>query len=132
MYLLVWLHCPYFPANIADFILPDWLAPFRTRIENPQLAQKGELHGYLDDYRLEALWSRPRKSLEAVGHFGTLITPDFSLYREWPVAIQIYNTYCSRWLGAFWQANGLYVGRRCPGLIVPAASFVFWVFRLPQ
>lgn len=97
------------PIAVSGDTLPAWLAPFRTRILNPELAAQGGLHGYLDDYRLESLWTRPRKSLEAVQQFGTLVTPDYSLYRDWPIALQIYNTYRSRWLGAFWQSHGLRV-----------------------
>ena len=35
------------------------------------------------------------------------ITPDFSLYRDWPVMLQQWNVYHSRWVGRFWQEHGL-------------------------
>jgi hypothetical protein len=33
--------------------------------------------------------------------------PDFSLYPDWPIAAQLWNTYRSRWLGRYWQQGGL-------------------------
>lgn len=38
-----------------------------------------------------------------------VLTPDFSLYRDHPLAIQIWNTYRNRWLGARWQQLGMTV-----------------------
>lgn len=35
--------------------------------------------------------------------------PDFSMYSDLPLAIQIYNTFRRRWCGAFWQEQGLNV-----------------------
>lgn len=37
------------------------------------------------------------------------MTPDFSLYTDWPKALQIYNHYRKQWLGAYWQSMGLQV-----------------------
>lgn len=34
------------------------------------------------------------------------MTPDFSLYTDFPKAIQIYNHYRKMWLGALWQSCG--------------------------
>jgi len=87
--------------------IPKWLVPYRTRIRTTQddLAE-GAVHFFLDDYRFETVWRRPRKALEALAPYATLLTPDFSLYRDWPRAAQIWNTYRSRWCGRFWQSLG--------------------------
>lgn len=37
------------------------------------------------------------------------MTPDFSLYTDFPRALQIYNHYRKHWLGAFWQSLGFSV-----------------------
>jgi hypothetical protein len=63
----------------------------------------------VDDYRFETAWSRPLQTLVGLGGYGSVLTPDFSLYRNWPKAVQLWNTYRTRWLGAFWQAHGLKV-----------------------
>lgn len=87
------------------------------RVQNPEKAKRGGIHFYVQDYMFEAVWSRPIKSLEGLRQFGTLITPDFSLYRNWPIAAQIWNVYRSRWVGAFWQSQGL--------TVVPSVSWSY-------
>lgn len=37
------------------------------------------------------------------------MSPDFSLYSDFPKALQIYNHYRKHWLGAYWQLNGIEV-----------------------
>lgn len=39
--------------------------------------------------------------------FGGVITPDFSLYRNMPLAMQIWNTYRNRAIGYWLQNNGI-------------------------
>ena len=89
--------------------LPAWLAPYRTRIRANDPPDDGAVHFFLDDYRFETVWSRPRKALEALAPYSMLLTPDFSLYRDWPLTLQIWNTYRNRWCGAFWQSQGFTV-----------------------
>ena len=88
---------------------PAWLVPFRTRVRDEDAARQGGVHFFLDDYQFEAVWSRPVKSLSYLKHYGAVLTPDFSLFRDWPLAVQLWNTYRNRWLGAWWQAQGLQV-----------------------
>jgi len=67
------------------------------------------VHFFLDDYRFESLWNRPAWSLDVLGHVGLALSPDFSLYRDMPVAMQIWQVYRNRWLGCFWQEHGIQV-----------------------
>ena len=41
--------------------------------------------------------------------FDYVLTPDFSLYLDYPKAIQIYNHYRKHWCGAYMQKNGIKV-----------------------
>lgn len=86
--------------------VPAWLVPYRTRLRSDTGFADGAVHFFLDDYRFETVWSRPRKSLAYLSHFDTLLTPDFSLYRDYPPAMQVWNVYRSRWCGAFWLSQG--------------------------
>lgn len=90
--------------------LPQSLVPYRSRIlaEPWELAHIG-VHFFLDDHRFEPVWTRPMGSLEALRQHQTVLTPDFSLYYNWPRSLQIWNTYRNRWCGAFWQAHGFTV-----------------------
>jgi hypothetical protein len=90
--------------------IPKWLVPYRTRIRTTRDdLSDGAVHFFLDDYRFETVWRRPRKALEALAPYSTLLTPDFSLYRDWPHAAQIWNTYRARWCGRFWQSLGYWI-----------------------
>ena len=89
--------------------VPDWLVPYRERVaENADLSKAG-LHFFLPDYRFETVWKRPQSALASLSRFGAVLTPDFSLYRDWPLVAQQWNTYRSRWCGAYWQRQGLTV-----------------------
>lgn len=95
--------------------LPAWLVPYRQRTRANQPLDDGAVHFFLDDYRFETVWSRPVKALEALAPYPTLLSPDFSLYRDWPLTLQLWNTYRNRWCGRFWQAQGFRV--------IPAVSW---------
>lgn len=71
-------------------------------------AEKG-LHFYVDDYQFERVWRSPLDYIDLVGKYQVTMTPDFSLYTDFPQAIQIYNHYRKMWLGALWQVYGFSV-----------------------
>jgi hypothetical protein len=96
-------------AHVSPETLPAWLAPYRTRIRDSEPPDDGAVHFFLEDYRFETVWSRPRKALEALAPYTTLLSPDFSLYRDWPLMLQMWNVYRNRWCGAFWQSRGFTV-----------------------
>jgi hypothetical protein len=96
-------------AHSPSSALPDWLVPYRTRVRSAQGFAGGAVHFFVDDYRFEAVWRRPVQTLGYLEHFETLLTPDFSLFADWPRAMQLWNTYRSRWCGAYWQSLGFTV-----------------------
>ncbi len=89
--------------------IPAWLVPYRQRIRGNAPLDDGAVHFFLDDYRFETVWNRPWKALAALRPFTTLLTPDFSIYRDWPLMLQLWNTYRNRWCGRFWQEQGFNV-----------------------
>lgn len=64
---------------------------------------------FLHDYQFERVWNYPERYLECLKEYGALLSPDFSLYTDFPKAIQIFNHYRKHWLGAFWQENKICV-----------------------
>lgn len=67
------------------------------------------VHFFLDDYQFTRVWNNPNKYIDILGRFKHVMTPDFSTYSDFPMALQIYNHYRKHWLGAYWQANGISV-----------------------
>ena len=99
-----YLGIPGLLPQAGDFRLPEplRLLPYRSR--RPEGAV---CHFFLDDYRFESVWRAPLKSLRHVCRYRAVLTPDFSLLTHWPPALQIFNVYRSRWMGRFWQSQGL-------------------------
>ncbi len=88
---------------------PRYLIPHRARIRTEDEVPGGAVHFFLEDYRFEAVWKWPARALPYLKGVGAALSPDFSLYPEHPLALQIFNVYRNRWCGAFWQSEGVHV-----------------------
>lgn len=102
--------------------IPNLLPQYRLRIpENIRLKgyrqqrpdridiSKDICHFFLFDEKFITTFSRPRAALGHVRKYYAALEPNFSLYSDWPLAVQIYNTFRTRWVGRFWQEHGVKV-----------------------
>lgn len=67
------------------------------------------IHCFVYDYYLERIWKRPEIYVKYLQKSKVFFTPDFSLYTDIPLSLQIYNTYRNRWIGAYMQDEGINV-----------------------
>lgn len=67
------------------------------------------LHFFLDDYQFYRVWNELKGNGELVKEYAGALSPDFSLYLDYPISLQIYNTYRNRYCGAYWQSLGVNV-----------------------
>ena len=67
------------------------------------------VHMFVDDYQMERIWNQPEVYVEKLMDFDCVFTPDFSLYLDMPIAMQIWNTYRSRLVGQIMQDYGITV-----------------------
>ena len=67
------------------------------------------VHFFLDDYKFEVMWNDPLPRIEKLKLHKAVLSPNFSVYSEMPVPMKIYNTFRSRWCGAYLQQNGIKV-----------------------
>lgn len=67
------------------------------------------IHFFLDDYQFERCWNDPDTNIRILSKFKACLTPDFSLYRDMPRAMMIWNVYRSRLFGQMCQRAGLTV-----------------------
>lgn len=103
-------------AGIPDllpqvFVLPDFVPPllkYRSPAPGGQIASS-LCHFFLFDSYFESCWTHPARAFSHVRRFWGALTPDFSMYVAWPLAMQQWNCYRSRWVGRFWQEQGLRV-----------------------
>ncbi len=96
-----------FPKIRPTYYVPNRLIAFSEAISSKDSDQW--IHFYEDDYQFERIWRNPRKYLKIVRRFNGMILPDFSLYRDMPFAMQIWNIYRSRAIGHWFQRNGIRV-----------------------
>lgn len=75
-------------------------------ITERQPQNKG-VHFFLDDYQFERVWTYPEKYGEILKRFKFVLTPDFSLYRNYPKIMQMFNHYRKQWCGCFFQSLGI-------------------------
>ena len=67
------------------------------------------MHFFLDDYQFTRVWTEPDRYIPMLQRFKYVLTPDFSLYTDFPKPLQIYNHYRKHWIGAYWQMHGINV-----------------------
>ena len=67
------------------------------------------IHFFIDDYRIEPLWRNIEKYIPKLKKYAAVLSPDFSLFSDMPVAQQIWNTYRSRLVASVLQRMGLTV-----------------------
>lgn len=64
-------------------------------------------HWFYDDYKFISAWREPDKYIERLKKFKAVVSPDFSLYTDFPRALQILSCYRRNWCGAYWAQNGI-------------------------
>ena len=67
------------------------------------------VHFFVEDEKLDKYFYDPYTYLDRLAQYAHVFTPDFSLYSDMPMAIQVYSTFKNRWCGACWQEHGLSV-----------------------
>lgn len=67
------------------------------------------VHFFIDDYQFERIWKAPSKYINVLSKFSFMLAPDFSIYANFPVSIQIYNHYRKHWCASYFQQHGITV-----------------------
>ena len=67
------------------------------------------IHFFTYDWHFDSVYTNPENALNKLQQYYAVLTPDFSLYFDMPLALQIYSTFKNRWCGAYWQNQGLKV-----------------------
>ena len=101
------------PVIQATNHVPKDLISFNYMLTKDDFA-KG-IHFYIDDYQFERIWNTPDKYMDRLAMFDCVLTPDFSLYMDMPLAMQIWNVYRSRLIGQKMQDAGI--------TVIPALSW---------
>jgi len=65
------------------------------------------IHFFLDDYQFNRLWNNPDKYIDMLKRFKCLLSPDFSMYTDYPKAMQLWKHYQKHWVGAYLERKGI-------------------------
>lgn len=85
------------------------LACSDTRLNDNKENRKRGVHFFVDDYRFESTYNNPKRSLRRYSQYAFVLTPDFSTYAEMELWRQMESVAKNRWVGAYWQSQGLTV-----------------------
>lgn len=94
-----------FPTMQKENWIPNRLIPFSKAASCKNCAQW--IHFYEFDYQFERVWRNPKRYLNLFKRFAGVILPDFSIYRDMPLAMQLWNIYRSRAIGHWLESNGI-------------------------
>ena len=67
------------------------------------------IHFFIDDYQFERVWNAPMDYMDLLSEYDCVLTPDFSLCMDMPIAMKIWNIYRSRLIGQMMQDSGIRV-----------------------
>lgn len=67
------------------------------------------VHFFTYDWLFEKVYEDAEKQLEKLRQYRYLLSPDFSIFTNMPLALQIESIFKNRWCGAYWQSKGLKV-----------------------
>lgn len=94
---------PLIGSNSVE--LPNAVIPFNKALSSNKYDRW--VHFYIHDVEFERIWNNPKQYLQRLKKYKGVITPDFSLYRDMPLAMQIWNTYRNRVLAYWLENNGV-------------------------
>lgn len=95
------------PLIHAEQHIPDKLIGFNYAKSSDDTG--AGIHCFVDDYQFERLWNSPEQYTEMLSKYDCVLSPDFSLYMDMPMAMKIWNIFRSRTIGHYWQQEGLRV-----------------------
>lgn len=77
-------------------------------IEADKVSKKSGLgvHFFIDDYHFDKIWNQFNRYMGMLSGFDAVLTPDWSVYTDWPVAVNIWNHYKKHYVGAYLQKMG--------------------------
>lgn len=67
------------------------------------------IHFFMHDWKFEKVYERAEEEARKLGQYYALLSPDFSLFTNMPLALQIHSVFKNRWCAAYWQSLGFKV-----------------------
>jgi hypothetical protein len=71
--------------------------------------QDATIHFFIDDSRFDEIWKDPQGYVAELSQYKQVLSPQFSVFVNFSRVLQIFNTFRSRWMGAYFQSKGMTV-----------------------
>ncbi len=97
-----------FPVIREEHTVPRKLIPFSKAMQEKKDFRQWVCF-YEDDFLFERIWNSPTRYVAQLSKFEGVITPDFSVYYDMPLSMQIWNIFRGRAIGAWLQSLGIRV-----------------------
>lgn len=86
------------------------LIGFNNIRSNDSDANKSKtVHFFLDDHKFDEVWNIPERELARLSQYAHVLSPDFSVYPDMPIPLQMFNVFRNRWCASYWQFNAIAV-----------------------
>ncbi len=82
---------------------------FSNAKKNDEENKDKTIHFFTYDWKFEKVYNNAEEELEILQQYYCLLSPDFSMFTNMPLALQLESVFKNRWCGAFWQSKGLNV-----------------------
>lgn len=99
---------PKLKKQDIDISKIQFLSYVDTKINDTENNDK-TIHFFTYDWKFKKVYENAEEELEKLKQYKYLLTPDFSMFTNMPVALQIESVFKNRWCGAYWQSKGLKV-----------------------
>lgn len=83
------------------------------------------VHFFIDDYHFDRVWNMLGRYSKMLSKFDAVLTPQWSLYTDWPKAVNIWNHYRGHYVGAYLQEMGV---RVYPSIVWAEKDSYDWCF----
>lgn len=122
--------CPTTTISIPREIItwPEAKSIYKKNKHTPNFKYPAFVCFYTDDYLFDGrlgIWVMPYRAKKILEHFEGVITPDFSTFQDFPIAIQIYATYRMRAFGYWLGKSGISVINNVRGGLPKTYDFCF-------
>ena len=115
---------PLIKKQEIDLDKIELLTFMKTKFNDEENKNK-TIHFFTYDWNFESVYDKPEELLEKLDQYYALLTPEFSTYKDMPLARQIDSVFKNRWCGAFWQKQGMNVIPTVSWGSIPCLEFCF-------
>lgn len=97
------------PTIEEDYFVPKKMISFHEILSYDGPDYYKCVHFYLSDIMFQRIWNKPANYVNMLRKFDGILSPDFSVFRDMPVPVQLYNVYRNRLIGQYLQTQGIRV-----------------------